>query len=73
MALVKTTALTGKGVRVTVPSEARERVPFMGTQATSQRRAQARLRARQEKAAERIGAATEQLAAGVAEASASAV
>jgi len=55
-----------------VAAPAREPVPFTGTQATAQRRAQARKRARQEKAAERIGAATEQLAAGVAEASASA-
>lgn len=72
MALVKTTALSSKPSAP--PSEAidpqnsgdRARVE------NAQRRAKVRSRARQEQAAERIGAATEELAAGITEAAAAA-
>jgi methyl-accepting chemotaxis protein len=68
MALVKTFALSGKSAAL-APTPPAAPQPKDGS---SQRRTQARSRARQEKAAERIGAATEELAAGVAQAAASA-
>ncbi len=73
MALVKTSALPDRGGS-RLPSD--EGTP-PGTQlpargAASQRRTLERVRARQQKAAERIGAATEELASGVAEASSAA-
>jgi methyl-accepting chemotaxis protein len=73
MALVKTSALPDRGGS-RLPSD--EGNP-PGTQpparrAASQRRTLERVRARQQKAAERIGAATEELASGVAEASSAA-
>lgn len=70
MALVKTAALAAKptsGSKEIAKAQAATRVS-----ATSARRAQDRSRVRREKASERIGAATEELAAGIAEASAAA-
>jgi methyl-accepting chemotaxis protein len=68
MALVKTTDLAK---RVATLPQQRESTPASG-KATIAGRAHARTRARQEKAAERIGAATEQLASGMSEAAAAA-
>jgi methyl-accepting chemotaxis protein len=68
MALVKTTQLGSKGANPKVPVE-RQAVT---AQSTALRRQQDRSRARQQKAAERIGAATEELATGVSEAAAAA-
>ncbi|MEZ0168560.1 methyl-accepting chemotaxis protein [Microvirga sp. TS319] len=74
MALVKTSELPGKGSPRPVGDEppAQNGSPANTRGATSQRRAFERVRARQQQAAERIGAATEELASGVAEASSSA-
>jgi len=66
MALVKTSELTGKKPAPTAPKTAAP------AKAPTVHRPAARVQARPEKAAERIGAATEQLAAGVAQASAAA-
>ena len=74
MPLVKNSDLAAKG-RVTriLPAPAPPIIPTLRPNgASAQRRAIERSRARQEKAAERIGAATEELASGVAEASAAA-
>ena len=73
MALVKTSELSGKGNSRPAGNEAVPQgahSPVRG--AASQRRTLERVRARQQKAAERIGAATEELASGVAEASSAA-
>jgi methyl-accepting chemotaxis protein len=74
MALVKTSELPGKGNSRPARDEAVASnvspVPTRGV--ASQRRAVERVKARQQKAAERIGAATEELASGVAEASSAA-
>ncbi len=74
MALVKTSELAGKGNSRLPGEEAANsslpRSPAKG--ASSQRRTLERARARQQKAAERIGAATEELASGVAESSSAA-
>ncbi|RDI57337.1 methyl-accepting chemotaxis sensory transducer [Microvirga subterranea] len=74
MALVKTSELSGKGkprpVNGENPAPAPAQPPQKG--AGGQRRALERVRARQQKAAERIGAATEELASGVTEASSAA-
>ncbi|MBD2749952.1 methyl-accepting chemotaxis protein [Microvirga sp. BT688] len=74
MALVKTSELAGKGNSRPAGDEAANSSmppsPPRGT--ASQRRTLERVRARQQKAAERIGAATEELASGVAEASSAA-
>lgn len=74
MALVKTSELSGKGIsRPTGDEPAASNVsssPARG--GTSQRRALERVKARQQKAAERIAAATEELASGVAESSSAA-
>jgi methyl-accepting chemotaxis protein len=73
MALMKTSALASRRLS---PQPAKLEPPPASVvtvkPALSQRRVKERLQARQEKAAERIGAATEQLASGVAEASAAA-
>ena len=69
MALVKTTELAAKRISGS-PVAAVPEVP--DTKAVATRRARDRSRVRQQKAAERIGAATEELASGVAEAAASA-
>ncbi len=68
MALVKTTQLGSKATspKVSVEKQA------MTAQSTASRRQQDRTRVRQQKAAERIGAATEELATGVSEAAAAA-
>ncbi|KLK90492.1 chemotaxis protein [Microvirga vignae] len=74
MALVKTSALPDKGN----PRPVDDETPAANVSspsargATSQRRILGRVRARKQQAAERIGAATEELASGVAEASAAA-
>jgi methyl-accepting chemotaxis protein len=74
MALVKTSELPGKGN----PRQTGDETPAANMSAAStrgvasQRRTLDRVRARQQKAAERIGAATEELASGVAEASSAA-
>lgn len=74
MALVKTSELPGKGetrpLNSDSPAPASSPVPQKG--GGTQRRTLERVRARQQKAAERIGAATEELASGVAEASSAA-
>lgn len=74
MALVKTSELSGKGKPRPVNGENPAPAPSQSPQkgAGGQRRALERVRARQQKAAERIGAATEELASGVAEASSAA-
>jgi methyl-accepting chemotaxis protein len=74
MALVKTSELPGKGKSRPAADEAANSSvpPSPGRGAASQRRTFERVRARQQKAAERIGAATEELASGVAEASSAA-
>src|SRR4051812_36869466 len=74
MALVKTTELPGKGNLRQVNSDSATQAasstsPKAGN---SPRRALVRVRARQQKAAERIGAASEELASGVTEASSAA-
>jgi methyl-accepting chemotaxis protein len=74
MALVKTTELPGKGNLRQVNSDSATQAasstsPKAGN---SPRRALERVRARQQKAAERIGAASEELASGVTEASSAA-
>jgi methyl-accepting chemotaxis protein len=69
MALVKTSELAGRPAPRATPAAP---VPQPTIQPIAQRRAQDRSRARREKAAERIGAATEELASGVAEAAAAA-
>lgn len=69
MALVKTSQLGKKADRPTVPSN----LPVnAGDKASATRRSEERSRLRQQKAAERIGAATEELATGVAEAASAA-
>ena len=70
MALVKKFELTGKAA----PRDAPQPPPATGPARAplSKRREQTRSRARQEKAAERIGAATEELSSGVTEAAAAA-
>ena len=71
MSLVKTSELQGRGTtRSGRPPDPVSPAPAKAS--TSQRRALERILARREKAAERIGAATEELAAGVAQASAAA-
>ncbi len=74
MALVKTSELPGKGNPRSggdeAPAANASPSPVRG--GASQRRILGRVRARKQQAAERIGAATEQLASGVAEASAAA-
>lgn len=74
MALVKTSELPGKGNLRPVSGDAAVPIvsPSPSKNGTSQRRALERVRARQQKAAERIGAATEELASGVGEASSAA-
>jgi methyl-accepting chemotaxis protein len=74
MALVKTSELPGKGNPRQTGDEtpAANMSPASARGAASQRRTLDRVRARQQKAAERIGAATEELASGVAEASSAA-
>lgn len=72
MALVKKTELSGKGNSRPAGEETVSQGGAVVRVATTQRRALDRLRARQQKAAERIGAATEELASGVAEASSAA-
>jgi methyl-accepting chemotaxis protein len=69
MALVKKSELSG---RIAARATAATSTPTTATSSTpvSKRREQNRSRARQEKAAERIGAATEQLAAGLSQAAA---
>jgi methyl-accepting chemotaxis protein len=69
MALVKKSELSGRIASRSVPGPAPTVAPT-GGEVISKRREQNRSRARQEKAAERIGAATEQLAAGISEAAA---
>jgi len=72
MALVKTTELSPRATK-SAPAPANSPVNLDASRpATSHRRAQLRSHVRQQKAAERIGAATEELAAGVAQASAAA-
>ena len=66
MALVKTSNLAGKAPLASPADE------VVSIPAATQRRSRERQRARREKAAERIGAATEELASGVTEASAAA-
>ncbi|MEE1655504.1 methyl-accepting chemotaxis protein [Microvirga sp. CF3062] len=73
MALVKTSALSDRGGLRPLSDEGTPQgaqAPTPG--AASQRRTLERIRARQQKAAERIGVATEELASGVAEASSAA-
>ncbi|HEY8381024.1 MAG TPA: methyl-accepting chemotaxis protein [Microvirga sp.] len=72
MALVKTTELPTKGNSRPAGEETHSQGNAAARGGTTQRRALDRLRARQQKAAERIGAATEELASGVAEASSAA-
>ncbi|MBM6579574.1 hypothetical protein ILT44_05215 [Microvirga sp. BT689] len=73
MALVKTSALPDRGgSRPSSDEETPQGVQPPARGAPSQRRTLERVRARQQKAAERIGAATEELASGVAEASSAA-
>jgi methyl-accepting chemotaxis protein len=74
MALVKTSELPGKGNPRQTGDEtpAANMSPASTRGVASQRRTLDRVRARQQKAAERIGAATEELASGVAEASSAA-
>ncbi|HZH09894.1 MAG TPA: methyl-accepting chemotaxis protein [Microvirga sp.] len=74
MALVKTSELGGKGKSRPAGDEAANSSmpPSPAKGAASQRRTLERVRARQQKAAERISAATEELASGVAEASSAA-
>lgn len=71
MALVKTTDLPGKAGKRPSPVE-QEPDGAAGRNATAQRRALSRTRARQQKAAERIGAATEELSNGISEAASAA-
>lgn len=74
MALVKTSELPGKGI--SRPAGEESPAPNVSSASTkgvtSQRRTLERVRARKQQAAERIGAATEELASGVAESSAAA-
>ena len=70
MALVKTSELVREFSGRAAPAAAAQ--PLAVPKLPTHRRAQARSRARQQKAAERIGAATEQLASGVAQATAAA-
>ena len=70
MALVKTTKFDARPAPALRPVEAIPAAPPRAS--VAHRRAQDRSRARREKAAERIGAATEELAAGVTEAAAAA-
>ena len=70
MALVKTAALAAKPTSGS--KELPKAQPAARTSSTSARRAQDRSRVRREKASERIAAATEELAAGIAQASAAA-
>ncbi len=70
MALVKTSALGSKPAGTALKAE--EPVPAVDREKIAQRRARDRSRLKQEKAAERIGAATEELAAGITEAAAAA-
>ncbi len=74
MALVKTSELAGKGNSRPAGNEAANSgMPASAARgAASRRRTLERVRVRQQKAAERIGAATEELASGVAEASSAA-
>ena len=72
MALVKTSELPGKGNLRQVNGDAAVASPPPHTGGSSQRRVLERVRARQRKAAERLGAATEELASGVTEASSAA-
>lgn len=74
MALVKTSELPGKGNPRPADEEgATSHAPRpTGKEGGAQRRTVERYRARQQKAAERIGAATEELASGMAEASSAA-
>jgi methyl-accepting chemotaxis protein len=69
MALVKTSELVG---RATTPAATLDVTPEQTSASSPARRSLDRSRARRQKAAERIGAASEELAAGVAEASAAA-
>jgi methyl-accepting chemotaxis protein len=69
MALVKTTQL---GLKVATPQTANERPAATAAVSSASRRSQDRTRVRHQKAAERIGAATEELAAGVGQAAAAA-
>ena len=73
MALVKTSGLASREDTIpTPPAVEVVRPPGAGRVLLARRRAEHRQRARQEKAAERLGAATEELASGVTEASAAA-
>ncbi|WP_114947163.1 methyl-accepting chemotaxis protein [Microvirga calopogonii] len=73
MALVKTSDLQGKGtLRQANGDAASSASPMLPKGGNSHRRTFERARARQQKAAERIGAATEELASGVTEASSAA-
>jgi len=73
MALVKTSELPGKGApRQANGDGAVPAAPAAAKPGNSQRRAYERIRARHQKAAERIGAASEELASGVTEASSAA-
>jgi methyl-accepting chemotaxis protein len=72
MALVKTSELAGREETTRISSIDPPRLAPPIRVMVSQRRAAQRSRARQEKAAERLGAATEELASGVTEASAAA-
>jgi methyl-accepting chemotaxis protein len=70
MALVKTSALGSKPAGTALKAE--EATPAVDREKIAQRRARDRSRLKQEKAAERVGAATEQLAAGITQAAAAA-
>jgi methyl-accepting chemotaxis protein len=71
MALVKTSALNPKSAQAPLkPVPGAQPVPDRDKVASAQRRARDRTRQKQEKAAERIAAATEELAAGVTQAAA---
>jgi methyl-accepting chemotaxis protein len=73
MALIKTSDLPPRHTARSIgPAPAPAAAEPRDKAATSQRRAQGRSRAKREQAAERIGAATEQLAAGVTEAASAA-
>ncbi|NEI73110.1 methyl-accepting chemotaxis protein [Rhizobium lusitanum] len=71
MALVKTTQLGAKTAAANLGQDG-SATPIRDTASTSSRKSQDRSRLRQQKAAERIGAATEELASGVGEAAAAA-
>ncbi|MBA1157443.1 methyl-accepting chemotaxis protein [Microvirga mediterraneensis] len=72
MALVKTSELSGKGTLRRANGDADPALPAPPKAGNSHRRTLERVRARHQKAAERIGAATEELASGVSEASSAA-